>query len=112
MVFATSPCEPAAADGVVVWPWRVADEALPRSTPSGGSKTRLVVSYLVLSDSLDALDAVRLTLTTNPVVTEAGAAFAIASEPLTVEQHLQLFMAAGLSPRPCLSYTVRSAADE
>ena len=57
MVFATSPCEPAAADGVVVWPWRVVDEALPRSTPSAGSKTRLVVSYLVLSDSLDALDA-------------------------------------------------------
>ena len=108
MVFTSSPREPDAPESVVVWPWRVVDEALSRDTPTAGSGTRLVVSYLVFSDSLERLDAVRLCLATNPIVMEADAPFAIVSEPLGMEQQLQLFMAAGLRPRPCLSYAVQA----
>jgi hypothetical protein len=113
LVFITAPSDRTSRDTVYIWPWRAHEEALLRNAPSRAGELRLtgglrlIVSYLVFSQSLEQLEEVGSSLYRNPVVNEDGQSFTIQSEPLSPEQQFQLFTAARPQLHPCLSYLVR-----
>lgn len=106
LAFITAPSGRMSKDTVYVWPWRVQEQTQFLNTPLGASRLRLIVSYLVFSQSLEQLEEVRSSLYRSPIVNTDGQKFTIQSELISSEEQCQLFIAARTQLRPCLSYLV------
>ncbi len=108
-MFVTAPSDRSSRDSVYLWPWRVAEDALLRNSPTAAEVPRLVVSYLIFSHNLVELEKVRVCIFRNPLIRDDDQSFSVRVESLSSEQQIQLFIASRVRPRPCLSYAVSAS---
>ena len=110
-----APSDPAAdTAGVLVWPWRLEEDAAHRNARAflddGIEAPSATVHCLVFARNLELLDRIRKDLHDIPVIRLEDATVRIQAELLPSETLLTLFMAAKVTPRICLAYILRSAA--
>jgi hypothetical protein len=102
------PTDDTAADAIQLWPWRIDLEhiVMPRVGDSENLPP-IKVSCIVFAQNVDLLEFARVAIFRNALITRGSEKFFIAFDALDTANLLNLFVAAGLPPRPCLSYLLR-----
>ncbi len=108
------PTDRISGDAVQIWPWRVDEDQLIRHTDVGTPVAPRIpdikVSCMVFARDLETLELARIGVLHNPVVSSVDQRIVIRSDPLDSALLLNLFLAARVLPRPCLSCVLQASA--
>jgi hypothetical protein len=102
------------SSAVLVWPWRLEEQMVPRGRPDAASagplSAELRIHCVVLAQDPGVLFKIKTGLYRQPPLEKDGVFVMVHYENLPVADILALFSAARLVPRLCLPYVVQQVA--